>query len=155
MTSIGLQAISWITVSFCCFELWYPDLLPLVLTLAMMVNLLAFLFLPLLSWLLLGLYNHTFCLLSDGESNLLQHLWKAEHRGLEQSKFFQLHFITCHWNLPVPFFGYIPTGLVNVLRSHQWPRQGSGHPLYLNCDNRQLATVVIIFVCTLSLSQHA
>lgn len=38
----------------------------------MMVNLFAFLFLPFLSWLLLGLNNHTFCLLIDGETNLLQ-----------------------------------------------------------------------------------
>lgn len=84
----------------------------------MMVNLLAFLFLPLLSWLLLGLYNHTFYLLVDGETNLLQYLWKAEHRGVEQSKLFQLHFIICCRDLPVPFFGYIPGGLVDVLWSH-------------------------------------
>lgn len=103
------------TVSFRCFEVWYPDLLPLVLTLAMRGNLLAFLFLPLLSCLLLGLYNHTFCLFIDGETNLLQYLWKAEHQGVEQSKFFQLHFIICHWNLSVLFLGYIAGGLVDVL----------------------------------------
>ena len=68
----------------------------LVLTSAMMVNLFTFLFLPLLSWLLSGLYSHIFCLLIDGKTNLLQYLWKADHCDVEQSKFFQLHFLICH-----------------------------------------------------------
>lgn len=56
---------------FLLFRLLIPWSL-LVLILVMMVNLFAFLFLPFLSWLLLGLDNHTFCLLIDGETNLLQ-----------------------------------------------------------------------------------